>query len=233
MAIEYIPQFVGIYRAGENLSDKEGYAVRLNSFQRWQLATTGEDAHGLVAVPTAQSGQVARVCVYGIHNCISGGAFPAGRPLSVDVNGKLVESNGGAIVAYSVGSASAEDEFVEVFVGARGGVNVILDSLSDPIGPGETKLVDAVSTDLVRAATWLVTIEDDPLTGTEYFQVNANHVLGSASHQVFGWVKTGSVLSRDVVVEVNGIDNLMELKITNNGLNTLNVRALQIRTVST
>ena len=231
MAIENIVQQLGWIRAAQDLTNHVGKAVRLNSFQRYQLGTTGEDAHGILRTP-AQSGQVCDVVVFGVTRAIAGEAIPAGRPLSVAVDGTLVESNGGAIVAYSMSAATAAGDLFEVFVGARGGVNVILDSDSGDILPGETKIVDAVSTDLVRAATWLVTVINDGETGTEYFQVNAAHIGGDVSHQRFGWVKVGNSLTYEVTVVNNTVDNLLELTVENTGLDTLQVKALQIRSVA-
>jgi hypothetical protein len=229
VSYDLIPQFIGIYKAGQDLSNYQYYPVRLNSFQRWQLAAEGEDAHGIL-VNKPLSGQVAKVCIFGIVQAIVGEAVLPGRPLSVNADGKLIESTGGAIVAYSVDYGTNDGDIVSVAVGSRGGVNVILDAEVDEINPGETVLVDYINTAIVRSANWIVSTSDSVNNIHEMCNVNATHNTTTSSRSVYGLVKAGGDIERDIIVSINGSN--MELKVKNNHTHPIRVKVLQIRTTA-
>jgi hypothetical protein len=201
----------------------------LNSYQRWQLATEGEDAHGIIT-NKPQSGQVAKVCIFGITPAIAGGPIVPGRPLSVNPDGRLIESTGGAIVAYSVDYAYNDGDIISVAVGSRGGVNVILDSTANDILPGEERVVDYIDTGIVRSANWIVSTSCDTDNFHELCNVNATHNTIEAGKSVYGIVKAGGSIARDINVGVSG--GQMQLSVKNNHTSNISVKVLQIRTTA-
>lgn len=96
--------------AGEDLSDSQYYAVKLNSSGQVVLASTGEKITGIIQ-DDPESGIAGLVMTHGISKAVLGDTVTAGEYLAVDSAGRLVPATGEANVvaqAYESGAVSEQ-----------------------------------------------------------------------------------------------------------------------------
>jgi len=97
---------------------------------------------------------------------------------------------------------------------------------TDGVLTATTVVVDSVLATLVRSVKWLVTVIDTVTGAQQSFEVYATKTLADVEHQVFG--RVGDVL--DVNTNVVFQSSSLQLQITNNEANPIDVQALRIAT---
>lgn len=223
MAITAIERILGIYEAGEDLSDKQYYAVKLNNQSRWVLASTDQDAQGiLINKPTNR--QVCKVVVDGVTKALCGGNFNPSDSLSVDANGKLVKATTGIAVAWATEKGTA-GRIASVFVSPRGKPDLSFPiAVSTPIAPGDTEIVDTVDLSLTRGVKWSLVVEDT--IGMLYSgrEILAHHNNVQARDSQFAI--QGDYMNHQVNVVFN--PPYLELQVTNGHTNDIIVSAAAI-----
>jgi hypothetical protein len=124
MAVDYISQVIGIFRASEDLSGHQYRVVQLNSLNAevlWQKPSLSGTPQG-VLINAPRIGESCAVQVFGIAKCILGGTQPimAGRGVGTLDDGTVVEGgsfatttssgNPGDIISILLGGSSSSTE---------------------------------------------------------------------------------------------------------------------------
>lgn len=220
MAITAIERILGIYKAGEDLSTKQFYAVKLNNRSQWILATTDEDAQGIL-INKPKKGQPAKVVVDGVTKVQAGGSFNPSDSLSVDADGKLVRTTAGIAVAWATEKGTA-GRITSAFISPRGKPDLSFPvAVSTPIAPGDTEIVDSVDIALTRGVKWSLVAEDP--VGMLY---SAREILAHHNDIVSRDTQfsiQGDYMAHDVQVIFN--PPYLELQVTNNHANNIIVSA--------
>lgn len=219
--------------AGDDLSDKQYHAVKLNPSAQIILSGAGENALGILQdKPT--SGRVGKVMCEGKSPAIYGASVTAGNSLTPDAAGKLVPATGSnAVVAIAAESGSA-NEIHSVYIVSRATSGAIQKSiLTIPIKlakvangdvltnftpgfPGSIVRAAFVVTDPVVTASKLATLNLEinavNLTGGVISLTSANCtplgavIAGTAitANNTFGATDTISVEASSVTAFVEG-----------------------------
>jgi len=104
--------------AGEDLSAKQYYAVKISSTGVVSLSGAGENAIGILQ-NSPQEGEVASVMLLGISKAVYGASVTAGQNLAVDANGKLVPAAGNAAVVAIAWDGGSANEIHTVLLATR------------------------------------------------------------------------------------------------------------------
>lgn len=103
-------------KAGENLSNKEGYFVDLNTDGDAVVANATDGAIGVLH-RTGDIGHAVTVAFSGAAQVVASGAIGAGVRVAPDANGKAVASTTGSGVTLT--ESTADGDYISVLLNAK------------------------------------------------------------------------------------------------------------------
>jgi len=105
--------------AGEDLSNKMYYLVKLNSNGNAVLCGNNEIAIGILD-GKPKTGERSAVNILGTSQVVAGGAIPVGSKVISDANGKAItlSSNAGTynVIGIALQSAGSDGEIIEILI---------------------------------------------------------------------------------------------------------------------
>ena len=106
------------------------------------------------------------------------------------------------------------------------GLPGILQVNTGPVAPAATQIADAVAIATFRSVKWLVTLKDSVGVLFKFYEVIAIHDGTTPKHSVYGLI--GDTIS--VVTDVDILAGDIQLNITNNSANSIDISVMRIVT---
>jgi len=104
----------------------------------------------------------------------------------------------------------------------------LVEIASGPVSSGNTVVADSVALSAVRSVKWIVTITDSVAGTYKAYEVLAVHNGTTVLHAVYGIVGDTILVITDVAINTPN----MELQITNNDTNDLDIKVQRIATTA-